>query len=223
MTRVFPLFWLHRYCAAVHLPFEFCSLKVDLSSAVLLFAARYSDWNLMPYVLALVAAIGGLLAFASTKPPTFSVVRSTTINAPADRIFALINDFHQWAAWSPFEKLDPAMTKTFTGPDAGVGAAYAWTGNKKAGAGSMTITGATPSSNVVIAMAFLKPFKSESTVNFTIEPLGSAHTVTWAMSGKNQLISKVMSVFMSMDKLIGKDFAEGLANLKRVAESNPAV
>jgi Polyketide cyclase / dehydrase and lipid transport len=175
----------------------------------------------MPYVLALVvAAIGSLLAVASRKPETFSVTRSAVINAPADRIFGLINDFHHWASWSPFEKLDPAMNKTFAGPASGPGASYSWTGNKKAGAGSMTISGSTPSSTVNIAMAFLKPFKSESNVQFLITPSGAAHEVTWTMSGKNQLASKVMSVFMSMDKLIGKDFAEGLSNLKRVAESS---
>ncbi len=174
----------------------------------------------MPYVLALiVAAIGSLFAVASRKPETFGVSRSTTIHASADRIFGLVNDFHQWAAWSPFEKLDPAMNKTFSGPTSGPGASYAWKGNKKAGAGSMTISSATPSSQVNIAMAFLKPFKSESTVQFSIEPSGLANQVTWTMSGKNQLISKVMSVFVSMDKMIGKDFAEGLANLKREAES----
>ena len=114
----------------------------------------------MPYVLALiVAAIGSLLAVASRKPETFSVVRSTVINAPAERVFGLINDFHQWASWSPFEKLDPAMNKSFSGPTSGAGSSYAWTGNKKAGAGSMTISSATPSSKVNIDMAFLKPFK----------------------------------------------------------------
>jgi uncharacterized protein YndB with AHSA1/START domain len=177
--------------------------------------------RLMPYLIALiVAAIGSLFAVASRKPETFSVVRSTVINAPAERIFALINDFHLWASWSPFEKLDPAMNKTFSGPTSGAGASYAWTGNKKAGAGSMTISGDTPSSEVNIAMAFLKPFKSQSSVQFLIEPSGAAHQVTWTMSGKNQLASKVMSVFVSMDKMIGKDFAEGLANLKREVESS---
>ncbi len=175
----------------------------------------------MPYVLALVvAAFGSLFAVASRKPETFSVSRTATINAPADRIFGLINDFHKWASWSPFEKLDPAMTKTFSGPESGPGSSYSWTGNKKAGAGSMTISSATPSSSVGIAMAFLKPFKSESTVQFSIEPSGAANQVTWTMSGKNQLFSRVMSVFMSMDKMIGKDFAEGLSNLKRVAETS---
>jgi Polyketide cyclase / dehydrase and lipid transport len=175
----------------------------------------------MPYVLALVvAAFGSLFAVASRKPETFAVCRSATINAPADRIFGLINDFHHWASWSPFEKLDPAMTKTFSGPESGPGSSYAWVGNRKAGAGSMTISSATPSSRVGIAMEFLKPFKSESTVQFVIEPSGAGHQVTWTMSGKNQLVSKVMSVFMSMDKLIGKDFAEGLSNLKRVAETS---
>ena len=184
----------------------------------------------MPYVLgAVAAAIAALIGVASRKPATFTISRSTTINAPAETIFPLVNDFHQWVTWSPFEKLDPAMTKTFSGPDAGVGATYGWTGNKKAGAGSMRITETKPSSNVTIAMEFLKPFKSKSTAIFDITPAapgtanatsGAAANVTWSMTGKNQLVSKVMSVFVSMDKLIGKDFAEGLANLKREAEAS---
>jgi uncharacterized protein YndB with AHSA1/START domain len=174
-------------------------------------------------VLVIVAAIAGLFGFASRKPATYAVTRSTSIDAPPEHIFRMINDFHEWAKWSPFEKLDPAMAKTFGGADSGVGSLYAWVGNKRAGAGSMHITGSKPSSHVTIDMTFLKPFKSQSTVNFTIEPSASgtrqASRVTWAMTGNNQFISKVMSVFVSMDKLIGKDFAEGLANLKREAES----
>jgi Polyketide cyclase / dehydrase and lipid transport len=181
----------------------------------------------VPYILAaIVAAIAALFGVASRKPETFTISRSTTINASPEEIFPLINDFHRWASWSPFEKLDPAMHKTFSGPSNGVGSAYAWTGNKKAGAGSMNITNTTPSSNVTIAMEFLKPFKSQSTAIFDIAGsspgTGSAETssskVTWSMTGKNHFASKVMSVFVSMDKLIGKDFVEGLANLKREAE-----
>jgi hypothetical protein len=175
----------------------------------------------MYYVLgAIVVAIVLLLLVASTKPPAFSVERSATIDARPERIHPLINDFHLWQRWSPFEKLDPAMTKVYNGPDKGVGAVYAWNGNKKAGAGSMKIVESKFASNVTIEMGFLKPFKSQSTASFTIESEGPQSQVTWAMSGKNTLISKVMSVFFSMDKLIGKDFAEGLANLKREAESS---
>jgi uncharacterized protein YndB with AHSA1/START domain len=166
-----------------------------------------------------IGAIAALFGVASRKPNTFSVVRSATINAAPEKIFPMINDFHRWASWSPFEKLDPAMTKTFTGSDSGPGAMYGWSGNRKAGSGSMTITAVAPSTNVTIGMSFLKPFKSQSTVEFTLKPGAGGTEVTWNMTGKNLLASKVMSTFVSMDKVIGKDFAEGLANLKREAES----
>lgn len=174
----------------------------------------------MRYVVGVVvAAIAALFGTASRRPDTFGVSRSTAVGASPEQIFPLINDFHQWVRWSPFDKLDPAMTKTFSGPDQGVGAGYSWVGNRKAGAGSMKIIGSVPSSSVSIAMEFLKPFKSHSTVNFTMEPVGADTSVTWAMVGKSHIMSKVMGVFVSMDRLIGKDFAEGLANLKREAES----
>ncbi len=171
-------------------------------------------------VVVLIGAIGALFGVASRKPATYTVTRSTHIDAPPEQVFPLINNFRRWEKWSPFEKLDAAMKKTYSGADEGAGSKYAWVGNKKAGVGSMEIRQSTPSSEVTIDMSFLKPFKSTSMITFTIEPVGAASKVTWAMNGQNQLISKVMSVFVSMDKLIGKDFVEGLANLKREVEQS---
>jgi uncharacterized protein YndB with AHSA1/START domain len=167
----------------------------------------------------LAAAIAALLGFASRKPDSYRVTRTVVTSASADKLFALINDFHNWEQWSPYEKLDANMQKTFSGPEQGQGATYEWLGNKKAGAGTMKITSATPNSKVSIAMEFLKPFKSQSTIDFILESNGAGTNVTWAMLGKNMFVSKLMTVFVNMDKLIGKDFEEGLANLKRVGEA----
>ena len=148
---------------------------------------------------------------------TFRVERSTVIDAPASAIFPHIDDFHAWEAWSPYETMDADLGKTYAGPTRGVGAAYAWVG-KKAGSGSMQITQSTPSSKVVIKLEFTKPFVAHNTAEFTLEPQGAGTKVTWAMHGPNTLMSKVIGLFFSMDKLVGPQFAQGLASLKQVCE-----
>jgi uncharacterized protein YndB with AHSA1/START domain len=172
------------------------------------------------YVLLLVVAVGiiGVLAYAATKPDIFRVQRSASIKAPADRIFGLITDLRNWRAWSPYEKRDPEMTRNYSGADKGKGAAYAWDGNRNVGAGRMEIVDVTPPSKVVIKLEFLRPFKANNTAEFVMEPKGDATTVTWAMHGPNKFIGKVMGIFIDMDKMIGKDFEDGLANLKTIAE-----
>jgi carbon monoxide dehydrogenase subunit G len=157
---------------------------------------------------------------APLNADTFRVERSILIDAPADAIFPQINDFHAWADWSPYEKMDAHLDKTFTGPAKGKGATYAWVG-KKAGSGSMEILQSDPSSKVVIKLEFTKPFTAHNTAEFTLEPQGKATKVTWAMHGPNTLMSKVMGLFFSMDKLVGPQFEEGLASLKRLAERAP--
>ena len=159
-----------------------------------------------------------VLGLAATKPDTFAVERETTINAPREKVFALINDFHQWGAWSPWEKIDPAMKRTFSGSPSGPGAIYEWSGNSAAGAGAMQITGATAPSNVEIKLDFTKPFESHNITDFTIDSTAAGTHVKWNMHGPNQFISKIMAVFVSMDKMIGPDFDSGLANLKVAAE-----
>jgi hypothetical protein len=159
-----------------------------------------------------------ILIYAAFKPGDFHVQRSISIQAPPEKIFLLINDFHQWPSWSPWEKLDPTMKRTLSGPPNGTGSVYEWDGNSKAGNGRMEITDTFPASKVGIKLDFMKPMESHNNVEFTMQPNGSSTNVTWAMSGPLTYPAKVMSVFMSMDKLIGSDFETGLANMKAVAE-----
>jgi hypothetical protein len=161
--------------------------------------------------------LASLLAYASTKPDTFQVQRTLRINAPAEKIAPLLNDFHRWGAWSPYEKLDPAMQRSFSGSPSGVGAVYAWEGNSKAGAGRMEILETSPS-RTRIQLDFQKPFECHNVAEFTLEENGGATNVTWAMHGPNPYLTKVMSTFFDMDKMVGKDFEAGLANLKAIVE-----
>src|SRR6202163_4330047 len=171
-------------------------------------------------VLAIVIAI--VLILAATKPNTFSVRRATTVKAPPERIFPLINDFHQWGSWSPWENKDPAMQRSYTGAASGRGAVYAWEGNKNSGSGRMEITDASQPSKIVIKLDFLKPFEAHNTAEFTMLPQGDATNATtninWQMHGPAPFMSKVMQVFMNVDRMVGKDFEIGLANLKRLTE-----
>jgi carbon monoxide dehydrogenase subunit G len=169
-------------------------------------------------LIIVVLIIAALLIYAATRPDSFTVSRSLGITAPAEAIFPLINDFRHWAIWSPYEKLDPAMKRTLSGAESGKGAAYAWESNGKAGIGRMEITNSVPSSLVALKLDFEKPFKANNTVDFTLKPMGNETTVTWAMHGRYPFITRLMGVFFNMDRLVGKDFETGLANLKRAAE-----
>jgi uncharacterized protein YndB with AHSA1/START domain len=168
--------------------------------------------------IVIVVLIAGVLLFATTKPDTFTVQRSTTIKAPPEKIFAVLNDFHRWTDWSPWEKLDPAMKRTLGGPASGKGATYAWEGNSKAGQGRMEIIESAPSSKVGIQLDFIKPFEGHNLAEFTLTPQGDGTQVNWAMRGPTPFVSKLMQVFVSLDTMIGKDFEEGLANLKKLTE-----
>jgi uncharacterized protein YndB with AHSA1/START domain len=167
-------------------------------------------------VLAIAIAI--ILILAASKPNTFSVRRATTVKAPPEKIFGLINDFHQWGTWSPYEHRDPAMKRTYSGAESGKGAVYAWQGNKNVGSGRMEILDASAPSKIVIKLDFFTPFEAHNTAEFTMLPQGDATLVTWLMHGPAPLMSKVMQVFINMDNMIGKDFETGLANLKRITE-----
>src|SRR6218665_2773873 len=168
--------------------------------------------------IAVVVLIAAVLALAATRPDTFRVERSVTIKAPPDKVFALLDDFHQWTQWSPWERMDPAMKRTHGGAPKGKGALYGWEVNKDVGKGQMEINEATPPSRLFVKLDFLPPFEAHNTAEFVLVPQGDATTVTWAMFGPNLFIGKVMSLFVSMDRLVGKDFESGLANLKAVAE-----
>ncbi len=163
-------------------------------------------------------AIGAFLVFANSRPNTFSMVRSATFNASPDKVFAQINDFRNWAHWSPWDKMDPSMQRSYTGPATGKGAKYAWVGNKKVGEGSMEITRSVPSTNMELDLHFLKPFKANNVTEFSLEPRGTATKITWEMRGHLNLMMKTMHMFMDMDKVVGKDFEAGLFNLKAIVE-----
>ncbi|HEX2511926.1 MAG TPA: SRPBCC family protein [Xanthobacteraceae bacterium] len=168
--------------------------------------------------VALGVGIAVVLVIAFTKPDSFRVERRIAIKAPPEKIFPLINDFHAWPAWSPWEKKDPAMKRTHSGAQSGKGAVYAWEGNKSVGKGSMEIMESSPPSRLLIALSFMMPFEAKNAAEFTLAPSGDTTTVNWAMYGPNLFIGKVMSTFMNMDRMIGKDFEEGLANMKVAAE-----
>ncbi|MDB5808566.1 MAG: polyketide cyclase [Betaproteobacteria bacterium] len=167
-----------------------------------------------------IVAIAGVLIFASTKPDTFTVQRSATISAPPEKVFALINDFKQWPQWSPWEKKDPAMKRSYGATTSGQGATYAWEGNGDVGQGSMQITQSVPPSKIVLKLDFVKPMEGHNTVEFNLASAGNTTTVTWLMYGPAPFISKMMQVFINMDSMIGKDFEAGLANLKVAAEKS---
>ncbi len=168
--------------------------------------------------IVVIVLLAGLLMFAATKPDVFRVQRATSIKAPPEKIFTLINDFHSWGSWSPYEKMDPAMKRTYSGAANGKGAVYEWEGNNKVGQGRMEIMEASPPSKMTIKLDFLKPFEGHNIAEFTLEPKGDSTGVTWAMYGPSPYVAKVMSIFCNMDRMIGKDFETGLANLKTVAE-----
>lgn len=168
--------------------------------------------------LAVLAIVVVVLGLAAMKPDTFSVKRTISIKAPPEKVAALITDFHQWSSWSPWEHLDPAMKRTFTGATSGKGAIYEWEGNKEVGKGRMEIMDAGTPAKTVIKLDFLQPFESHNTTEFTLVPQGEMTNVSWDMTGPMPFISKIMSVFASMDSMIGKDFEKGLANMKSAAE-----
>ena len=172
-------------------------------------------------LIVLAVALVALLAYATTRPDNFRLERSISIKAPPEKIFANLEDFKRWSAWSPWEKLDPAMQRTHSGTASGKGAKYAWAGDK-AGAGSMEVLETTPSTRVHIKLDFTKPFEAHNLVDFTLKPQGDAAQgmtqVTWAMYGPSNYMTKLIHIFFSMDKLVGKDFEAGLADLKAVSE-----
>ena len=169
-------------------------------------------------LIVLAVILAGVLGLAATKPDSFSVQRSTTIQARPDKIFPLVADFHRWAEWSPWEALDPAMQRSHSGAPSGPGAVYSWHGNKAVGAGRMEVMAAQAPAQVTIKLDFIRPFEGHNSTDFSFVPQGDATLVTWVMTGPTPFVSKLMQVFFSMDKVIGKDFETGLAKMKAVAE-----
>ena len=166
----------------------------------------------------LAVAIAVVLVLAATKPSRFSVRREAMVRAPAERIFPLINDFHQWVAWSPWEHRDPALKRSYSGAESGIGAVYGWEGNNSVGSGRMEILESAAPSKIVIKLDFIKPFEGHNTAEFTMLPQGDGTHVIWLMHGPAPFLNRLMQVFMNLDKMIGKDFEAGLASLKQLTE-----
>jgi len=169
--------------------------------------------------LAIVVLILTILIFAATRPDSFRVERSAVIEAPPEEIFTHLEDLHQWAAWSPWERKDPAMKRMHSGAARGTGAVYAWDGNDDVGQGSMEIIETIPPSRLVIRLDFIKPFEAHNIVEFALHPEGEATNVTWSIHGPSPYVSKLMGLFFDMDAMIGKDFEDGLTRLKTLAEA----
>lgn len=168
-------------------------------------------------LIAVAAAIVLLLAYAATRSDDLRVERKAIIAAAPGKVYALIDDLHQFNRWNPWLAKDPQLKSTYTGPSAGPGASYAWEGNKDVGKGNMTITGHTADRQVLMKLQFIEPFPGENTITFTLTPQAGGTEVSWVMTGKLAFVPKLMGVFFSMDKMIGRDFEQGLANMSKVA------
>lgn len=168
--------------------------------------------------IVVVVLIAGVLILAATKPDKFRVQRAASIKAPPEKVFALISDFRRWDAWSPWEKKDPVMKRTFSAATSGEGATYAWEGNKEVGQGSMQIVESVPPRKIALKLDFIKPFEAHNTVTFMLDAKDGATNVTWAMEGPVPYLAKIVHVFVDMDRMVGKDFEAGLANLRASAE-----
>ncbi|MGE5193981.1 MAG: SRPBCC family protein [Deltaproteobacteria bacterium] len=169
--------------------------------------------------LSLAAIVVVFVGVVAMQPSDFRVTRSTTIAAPPADVFAQVNDFHNWEAWSPWAKLDPAARNSFEGASAGTGAIFKWSGNDKVGEGKMTLTESRPHELIRIKLEFVRPFADTSTTEFTFKPEGGQTVVTWSMFGRKNFVSKAVCLFMNMDKMLGGDFEKGLAQMKTVAEA----
>ena len=167
----------------------------------------------------LVLGIVAIAAAVSMQPDQYTVVRSATFDAPPERVFEQVNDFRNWKQWSPWEKLDPNMKTTLSGPESGKGAGYAWIGNDEVGEGKMTIVESRPSEMVGIDLEFIQPFAMRSRSDLTFKPEGDKTNVTWAMTGENGIVGKAFSLVMDMDAMIGKDFEKGFAQMRPIVET----
>jgi len=170
-------------------------------------------------LLGLVAIVAVFAVVVALQPSDYRIARSATVAAPPADVFAQVNDFHKWEAWSPWAKLDPAAKATYEGPPAGQGAVFKWSGNNEVGEGTMTLTESRPNELIKINLEFVKPMAGNSTTEFTFKPQADQTAVTWTMSGQNNFISRAICMFMNQDKMVGGYFEKGLANLKAVAEA----
>ncbi len=180
--------------------------------------ARRKSGLFSKVLLGIALVIVALAVVVAMQPADFRIERAATISAPPAAVFAQVNDFHNWQAWSPWEKLDPNMKKTYEGEPGKNGATYAWSGNNEVGEGKMTLEESTPNERIKIKLEFLKPFAATNTTEFTFKPQGDQTVVTWTMSGQKNFMAKAFHMIMDMDKMVGSDFEKGLASMKTVVE-----
>lgn len=172
-------------------------------------------------LIAVGAIVAVFVVIVALQPSDFRIERSAAIAAPAPAVFDQVNDFRNWLAWSPWEKLDPQLKRTYDGPQAGNGAQYAWAGNKDVGEGRMTILDSRPGELVKIKLEFFKPFAATNTAEFSFKPnAGGGTAVTWSMTGENNFVARAFCLFVNMDRMVGGQFEQGLAQMKTVAERN---
>lgn len=172
-------------------------------------------------LIGLAVSIIALAVVVAIQPDNFRVTRSATVSAPASAVFAQVDDLRNWETWNPWQKKDPAMKVTFSGPPAGLGASYSWVGNNEVGEGRMTITESRPGEFVRLKLEFMKPFSGTNIVDFTFKPEGDKTAVIWSMEGKINYLAKALHLVMNMDKMVGGDFEKGLADMKVAAEAAP--
>jgi uncharacterized protein YndB with AHSA1/START domain len=180
---------------------------------------RFPLWGKI--LIALSVLVVAFLGVVAMQPSDFRVTRSAVLAAPPEVVFAQVNDFHNWEAWSPWADLDPQAKETFEGPDRGEGAVLHWDGNSEVGAGNMTITESRPHELILIRLEFIRPFAGVSTTEFAFQPEGEGTKVAWTMSGKNDFIGKAISLFLDCEKLVGEQFEEGLENMRAIVETTP--
>jgi uncharacterized protein YndB with AHSA1/START domain len=166
----------------------------------------------------LTALLALLLLYAAARPDTFRVERRILIQAPPEKVWAELGDLRRWQGWSPWERMDPQMKRSYSTPSTGRGATYAWEGNTQVGQGRMAIVEADAPARLVIKLDFIQPFEAHNTAEFTLMPQAGATEVSWVMRGPNTYVGKLMQVFVDMDQMVGRDFETGLANLKTLAE-----
>ena len=172
-------------------------------------------------LLTLAGLVLAFLVVVACQPADYRVTRNALLTAPPAAVFAEVNDFHHWEAWSPWAKMDPAARNTFSGTASGTGAVFAWAGNDKVGEGKMTLTESLPPGRILIRLEFLKPFENTSMTEFLFQPEGQGTRVTWTMTGHKGFLSKAICLFMNMDRMVGGDFEKGLANLQVVTGKRP--
>jgi hypothetical protein len=174
-------------------------------------------------LLVLVVIIVGFVVYVAIQPSEFAITRSATMAAPAADVFAQVNDFHNWQAWSPWAKLDPKATNSFEGPSSGEGAIFKWSGNDQVGQGVMTLTESRPNDLIKIKLDFIKPMEATNITEFTFKPEGEKTLVTWTMSGHNNFVGRAFCLVMNMQKVVGNEFDKGLASMKSIVEAKTTV